>query len=80
MALTMNQGLNVRSDVFGIVHDKREVSPEDVFEELQLRYTGVTLTDIRGILDELCRTSQLYKRGDRYLAVAWPRDEKLNDD
>jgi hypothetical protein len=68
MTLTKNQELKVREDIIGLVRDKGETSREAVFEQLNLRYTGVTLTDVTNVLNALCSEQCLEERHGQYRA------------
>jgi Fe2+ or Zn2+ uptake regulation protein len=53
MTLTKNQRTKVREDIERMVKSKPKISAEEVFEKLNLQYTGVSLTDIKSIMAEL---------------------------
>jgi len=55
MTLTKNQMSAMRKDISDFVKakPKEEVTPEEVFDFLVRKYTGVTLTDVRELLERI---------------------------
>lgn len=60
--------LKMREDILSFVQDKSEVTPEEVFEHLNKRYT-VKLADVKTILKELCHAPRLQEDNGKYLVA-----------
>jgi|GEM_PF-3003643 hypothetical protein len=60
MSLSKNQMAAVKKDISDFVRTraKEETTPEEVFDFLAGKYTGVTLTDVKSLLEQITEANR----------------------